>query len=73
MASKGLKPVMSKYNKLCNSQPSKVVLVMFSERGPSPGLVTAATDTVYSVNGSRPTHVQQHKMQLCTLLTHFVC
>ena len=34
-------------------RPSKVVLVRLGERGPSPGSVTAAIDTVYSVNGSR--------------------
>ena len=62
-----------KYYKLRNSQPSKVVLVMLSERGPSPGLVTAATDTVYSVNGSRPTHVQQHIWIMHTINTLRVC
>lgn len=32
-------------------RPSKVMLVKESEYGPCPWLVSAATDTVYSVNG----------------------
>ena len=34
-------------------RPSKVMLVTFAEYGPCPWLVSAATDTVYSVNGVR--------------------